>query len=55
MPKRSLSIATTALWCRYLPVGVRTVNEMIESRSAFLLPKISMLGWPSQAESARCR
>src|ERR1700727_346824 len=40
MPNRSLSSATTKLWCRYA-LRCRTMNETIESRHASRLPRIA--------------
>ena len=52
MPNRSLSSATTKLWCRYCGPW-RTRNETMDSRSACWLPSISMSGLAAQRRSTR--
>ena len=53
MPNRSLSSATTKLWCRYrAPWRMR--NETMDSRAAWWLPRISMPGLAAQRCST-CR
>ena len=53
MPNRSLSSATTKLWCRYrAPWRMR--NEMMDSRAAWWLPRTSMPGLAAQRCST-CR
>ena len=52
IPNRSLSSATTKLWCRYLP-RLRTTKDTIDSRSASWVPRISIAGFASQRVRAR--
>ena len=55
MPNTSLSMATTALWCRSRPPPRFTTKETMDSRSASGLPSTWMLGCAFHAVTARRR